>query len=247
MLAAARSPRSRRARPPRRITTGSSESRTFLTDSIVSAGTDPTGGTGRGRAGVPATGPQEISAGTTRVAIPPGGTIAAATASVASAARSSEDSTDPDPLRDVAGKCDDVGLEGSIESLVIGGVVADDVHDRRAGPPGIVQVGDAVSEPRAHVEQGRCRASRHPAVAVSRPGHHAFEEGQHRAHLGDVVEGRHEVHLRGARIGEADVNLRIDQRADQRLGTGHHASRCLMCRKQRRPRFHLGSRAFRFP
>jgi hypothetical protein len=52
--------------------------------------------------------------------------------------------------------CSDTGLASDSMSLVSGasaevpgGVVADEVHDRRVGPPGVVQVGDAVGEPRA--------------------------------------------------------------------------------------------------
>ena len=80
-------------------------------------------------------------------------------------------------------------------------------HDRCTGSPSVVQVGDAVSEPRAQVEQSRCRAPRHSTVTICCSGHHALEEGQHRPHLGDGVEGRHEVHLRSAGIGETHVNL----------------------------------------
>ena len=50
-------------------------------------------------------------------------------------------------------------------------------------------------------------AVRHPAVAVSGPGHHPFEEGQDCPHVGHGVEGGHEVHLRGAGIGETYVNF----------------------------------------
>ena len=39
-----------------------------------------------------------------------------------------------------------------------GGVVADDVDDGGPGPPGVVQIGDAVAQSRPQVQQGGRRA-----------------------------------------------------------------------------------------
>ena len=61
----------------------------------------------------------------------------------------------------------------------------------------------------------------HAAVAVGRAGRDAFEQREHRAHLGHVVERGDELHLRGARVGEADVDAVGDERADQGVRAVH--------------------------
>ena len=97
-----------------------------------------------------------------------------------------------------------VASGGSL-AQVVGGVVAHDVHDRRPGPAGVVQVGDPVAEARPQVQQRGRRATRHPAVAVGRPGDDSLEEPEDGPHLGHVVEGGDEMHLRRPRVHEADV------------------------------------------
>ncbi len=97
--------------------------------------------------------------------------------------------------RDVAGHGLDVGLELSVVLLVVRGVVADDVDDRRVRLAGVVQVGEAVAQPRPEVEQRRRGAAGHAGVAVGGAGGDALEERQHAPHLGHVVEGGDEVHL----------------------------------------------------
>ena len=46
----------------------------------------------------------------------------------------------------------------------------------------------------------------HAAVAVGGAGRDTFEQREHRAHLGDVVERGDELHLRRSRVGEAHVD-----------------------------------------
>ena len=65
--------------------------------------------------------------------------------------------TQPDTLR--ATRLD-VGLERRVVLLVVGGVVADDVDDRRAARAGVVQVGEPVAEPGPEVQQRGRRACR---------------------------------------------------------------------------------------
>ena len=78
---------------------------------------------------------------------------------------------------------------------VVGGVVADEVDDRRAGPAGVVEVRGAVAETRPEVQQRGRGALRHAAVPIGGAGDDALEEGQDGAHLRDGVELGDEVHL----------------------------------------------------
>ena len=68
-----------------------------------------------------------------------------------------------DPARHVARDGLDVALELGVVLLVVGGVVADDVHDRREGLAGVVQVGEGVAEARARGAAGWPRAARRSA------------------------------------------------------------------------------------
>ena len=115
----------------------------------------------------------------------------------------------------------DVGLRAGRRTGVVGGVVADDVDHRRVGPAGVVQVGQAVAEAGAEVQQHRGRAAGHAGVAVGRAGGDALEQGEHAAHLRHVVERGDEVHLRGAGVHEADVDPGVDEGADQGLCAVH--------------------------
>ena len=123
-----------------------------------------------------------------------------------------------DPGGDRAGDRVDIALERGVVALVVGGVVADDVDHRGVGTTGIVQVGEAVAEAGAEVQQSAGRLAGDAGVAVGRPGGDALEEPEHRPHAGHVIQRGHEVHLGGARVGEAHLDAGIDQRADQRLG-----------------------------
>jgi hypothetical protein len=105
--------------------------------------------------------------------------------------------------------------------LVVRRVVADDVHDRRVGATGVVQVGEPVAEPRAEVQQRRRRSPGDPGVAVGGTGDDTLEEGEYGPHLGHVVEGGDEVHLRRAGVGEAHVDAGGDEGADEGLGAVH--------------------------
>ena len=122
------------------------------------------------------------------------------------------------PGRDRAGDCVDIALERGVVALVVRGMVADDVDHRGMGTTGIVQVGEAVSEAGAQVQQGAGRLAGDAGISVGRSGGDALEEPEHRPHARDVIQRGHEVHLGSARVGEAHLDAGIDQRADQRLG-----------------------------
>ena len=83
---------------------------------------------------------------------------------------------------------------------------------------GVVQVRQPVAEPGPEVQQRGRGLVGHPPVAVGRARGDAFEQREHAAHLGHRVQRRDEVHLRRAGVGEAHVDTRVDQRAQQSLG-----------------------------
>ena len=127
----------------------------------------------------------------------------------------------PVPARHRAGGGGDVGVERRIELPVVGGVIADQVDDRAPGAAGVVQIGQPVVETGAQVQQAGGRPTRHSGVAVGGAGGHPLEEGQHPAHLRDVVQGGHDMQLRGTRIGEAGVHPGRHQGPDERLRAVH--------------------------
>ena len=125
------------------------------------------------------------------------------------------------PARHVVGHADDVGRERRVERLMVGGLVADDVDDRGAGPARVVQIRQAVAETRTEVqERGRGLAG-HAPVPVGRAGRDTFEQHEDRPHLRNVVEGGDEVHLRRTGIREAHVDAVRDERPQDRVRTVH--------------------------
>jgi hypothetical protein len=59
---------------------------------------------------------------------------------------------------------------------------ADDVDDARARLLRVVQVGQAIGQARAQVQQRRRRALGHAVVAVGRAGDHTLEQAEHATH-----------------------------------------------------------------
>ncbi len=151
--------RRRAARPARR------ERRTSATTAATwsaSTGGRRRGRDRRGRARAPRTTTRRPAGSGWRPG--PGRTMAAATASAASAATSSLVARGADPARAARWPARlDVALERRVVLLVVGGVVADDVHDRREAPAGVVEVGQAVAEARA-----RGAAASRPACPAMR-------------------------------------------------------------------------------
>ena len=80
----------------------------------------------------------------------------------------------------------DVGLQWRIELLVVGGMVADDVDDRAVRATGVVQVRQPIRHSRSQVQQRGRGLAGDPGVAVGSTGGHAFEQTQHRPHLGEA-------------------------------------------------------------
>jgi hypothetical protein len=117
------------------------------------------------------------------------------------------------PAGDIARRGGDVGLQRRVQRRVVGGVLAHDVDQRHPRLAGVVQVGQAVAQAAAQVQQGGGGPVGHAGVAVGRAGGHALEQGQHGAHRRRGVQRGDEVHLRGAGVGEAGVDAGVEQRA----------------------------------
>ena len=120
----------------------------------------------------------------------------------------------------------DVGLQRRVVADVAGGVGADDDHHRGPGPAGVVQVGQAVGQAGAEVQQHRGGFPGDPRVPVGGAGGDALEQREHPAHLGHRVQRADEVHLRRARVHEAYVDARAGQAGHQGLGADHRGSAC---------------------
>jgi hypothetical protein len=129
------------------------------------------------------------------------------------------------PLRHGAGDRGDVRVQGRVEGLVVGGVVAHEVEHGRAGAPGVVQVREPVAEAGAEVQQGRGRPPGHPPVSVGGAGRPALEQAQDAARLGPAVHGGDEVHLGRARIGEAELHAAAREGREDRLGAARRGHR----------------------
>ena len=115
----------------------------------------------------------------------------------------------------------DVGLERCIESTVCDCVIADDVHERHARAPRIVQMCDAIAEARAEVQQCAGGLAGHACIAVRGPRHDTLEQAEHAAHSRFAVECGNEMQLRGARIAEAHFDACGGQRRQQAFRAVH--------------------------
>ena len=138
------------------------------------------------------------------------------------------------PVGDSVDQALDLRVERRVVVAVPGGVVADDVDERRPAAPGVVQVGDAVREPRAEVNQGQRRLARHPAVTVGGAGGDALELRQHAANAGDLVERGDEMDLGRAGIRETDLDAGVGGGPEHCLGAVHRSAR-VASRGRRRP------------
>ena len=115
----------------------------------------------------------------------------------------------------------DIGVERRVVLLVVGRVIADDVDEGCVRAAGVVQVREPVAQPGAEVQQRRRGLVGHARVAIGRAGDDALEETEHASHLGHGVERGDEVHLGGAGIGEAHVDIAVDEGLDQGLRAVH--------------------------
>ena len=127
------------------------------------------------------------------------------------------------PHRIGAGNAGDVGGERGVILAVIGRVFTHHIDDGGGGTAGVVEIGKAIAQPRAQMQQGCRGLAGHAAIAVSRARYHTFEQAEHRADAVDAVQRGHEVHFRRAGIGEADFHAAIDEGLHQAFRTVHVA------------------------
>ena len=94
------------------------------------------------------------------------------------------------------------------------------------------------------MQQGGGRPTGDTAVAIGGTGDDALEETEDAAHGRHIVERGDEMHLRGPRVGEADVDARIDQRREEGTGAVHDAAPVRVTPSNRSgPRIPAGSKA----
>ena len=98
---------------------------------------------------------------------------------------------------------------------MMGRLVAHHVENGRLRAPRIVQIGKSIAQAWPAMQQCDRRLLRHPPVAIGRAGRDALEQAEHAMHAWHAIERRDEMHLAGAGIGEAGVDARCEQRADQ--------------------------------
>ena len=120
------------------------------------------------------------------------------------------------------GEGGDVGCQRGVQRQVAGGVIADPVDDGGARPACVVQVGQAVGEAGAQVQEGCGRAARHACPAVGRAGAHALEQTEDDPDAVHLFEGRDDGHFGGAGIGKADFHARPTGGLDQAQGSCKH-------------------------
>ena len=128
----------------------------------------------------------------------------------------------PHPARDRPRQRLDVRGERRVEGQVPARVVADDVDHRRARPARVVQVGDAVGQAGAQVQQCGGRTAGHAAPAVGRAGADVLLQPEHAADARLPLERAHEVELGRARVGEAHLQALGVQGVQQKVGAGAH-------------------------
>jgi len=114
----------------------------------------------------------------------------------------------------------DVGGERCIVFGVVRGVVADHVDHRGEGALRVVQVGQAVGQPGAGVQQRASGTRGHARISVGCTCDDALGQAQHAAHAWLAVQRGHEVHLRSAGIGKAMVHALREQGVAEQVGAG---------------------------
>src|SRR5438552_178251 len=92
-----------------------------------------------------------------------------------------------------------------------GRMAADEVDDRRPGPPRVVEIGEAVREPCAEMKKGRSGFLGHAPVAVSGAGCDALVQAEDGAETALAIEACDEMDLGCARVGEANLDTSVDQ------------------------------------
>ena len=182
-----RAPRPAARWPPSSSSAGSPERSARAASSIAPGAACGVGAGGSMPATVPPSS-QHVSDGRISVAGPPGAACAACTAAAQSAPTVVGARRRAGPDRDAAREALGVRRERRIERPMIGRLVADQVDDRRPRTPRIVQIGQAVRQARAAMQQGRRPAG--PSCARSRPRRRSRRSPADRARSACRASGR---------------------------------------------------------
>ncbi len=110
------------------------------------------------------------------------------------------------PPREGLAQALDIHGQGGIRLQMPGGMLADDVEKRRAGPLGVVQVCDPVGQSRPQVQKAQGRLFLHPPVTVGSARADALEQPEHGLDPGDGVKGQDHGHLGCASVGKTDID-----------------------------------------
>src|SRR5215469_4852486 len=104
---------------------------------------------------------------------------------------------------------------------MVGGVIADDIHDGRRGFARVMEVRESIGQPRPEMEQRGCRLVCHPCVTVRRPGHDTLEQTENASHPVHPIKSGNEVHFGRPWVGETHVNATSDEGPYQTFSTIH--------------------------
>ena len=89
---------------------------------------------------------------------------------------------------------------------------ADNGDNRRESASRIVEIGQAIGEPRPRMEQRRSGLPCHACIAIGRARHNTFKKAQDASHLRFAIKRCHEMHLGRTGIGKAHINAMSDER-----------------------------------
>ena len=108
-----------------------------------------------------------------------------------------------------------------VVGLVIGGIGADDVNDRRIGPAGVVQHGNSVGKPAADMEECDCRRTFHARVSIRRASDDILLQTQDGANIGRKADLVDQLHFGSTRVCKAVRDTGIRKSFEESLGTVH--------------------------
>ena len=130
------------------------------------------------------------------------------------------------PVRHNAGEIADPPVDEfmlRVVWLMIGGIGADDIDQRRIGAPSVVQHGDPVREPASDMEQREGRDALHACIAVGRPRHHVLLQAEDRPYRVRQAHFIDQLHFRRAGVGETGRDPGISQGLEERLRSVHRS------------------------
>ena len=115
----------------------------------------------------------------------------------------------------------DIRGEGRIVLQVIGGVVAHHIDHGHMPFLRIVDIGEAVAEAGAKVQERGGGALGDARKAIRGSGNHPLEQAQHAAHALDLIQRGDKMHLRRSGVGKTHRDTVVHQRCNQAFCTVH--------------------------